>query len=186
DQIGQTARHGNYPFTRPRTVSTRLASKRPVEAQGYTGWGFRLPEEPLRKAWVRILELICTRVALPLGSTNSVKDTNASPSSRSSPIVPQSAHRPIGVMVSSEEMTPESRATARSGRFSRATGRISAAPARSWVAPIWERKGGGVSGPTWGRPQAVSVSVRAAAMARLPLVVIDPTVAVDETNDTLP
>jgi hypothetical protein len=85
----------------------------------------------LRKAWVRIFELICTRVALPLGSTNSVKDTRASPSRRSSPMVPQSAHKPIGVTVSSEEMTPESRATARSGRFSRARARTSAAQVRS-------------------------------------------------------
>ena len=102
-----------------------------MEAQEYTGCGFRLPEEPWRKACVRILELICRRVTLPLGSTNSVKDTRASPSRRSSPMVPQSAHRPIGVIVSSEAMTPESRATARSGRFSRASARISADQVRS-------------------------------------------------------
>ena len=49
---------------------------------GYTGCGRSSRRSPCESAWVRILELICTRVALPLGSTNSVKDTRASPSNR--------------------------------------------------------------------------------------------------------
>src|SRR5436853_428764 len=53
-------------------VSTRLASKRPVEAHEYTGLLLRLPDEPLRCACVRMLELICSRVAAPSGSANTV------------------------------------------------------------------------------------------------------------------
>src|SRR5207249_2319957 len=125
DEIGQSRRH-RYSFTSSRTASSRFASNRPVDAHWYTGVGRSLPLEPLRCMCVRIFEFMSTRVHLPFGSAKSVKDTRASPSTRSLPTRPQSAYTPIGAMKSSEAMTPESRAIARIGTFSRASARTMA------------------------------------------------------------
>ena len=95
--------------------------------------------------------------------------------------VPQSAQSPIGVTKSSEAMTPESRAMARSGRFSRASARTSALQVRV--------VGGRDLGPIRRRRQRRDVRAGAAGQrqggdttARLPLVMVDATVRLDEPD----
>src|SRR4030095_5752529 len=87
-------------------------------------------------------------------------------------------------IVSSDAITPESLAMARRGRFSLASARTRAPQVRSKDAGISPREGGGASGETWGRAQAVRASARDATI-RLPLVVVDPTVRLDEPDDAL-
>src|SRR5262245_10011676 len=90
DEVGQPRRH-RYSFASSRTASNRFASKRPVEAHWYTGAGCSFQLEPVRFMGVSIFDLTRSIVQVPLGSTKRVKATSAWPSTRSSPIRPQSA-----------------------------------------------------------------------------------------------
>src|SRR5215468_9580591 len=91
--------------------------------------------------------------ALPIGCTNTVKATSASPSMATSPRRPQSAYTPIGDTKSSEAMTPESLATARRGTFSICGGRIRARQVRSYQAGDLPQYGGSEGGDANGCEQ---------------------------------
>src|SRR3990172_3831346 len=91
----------------------------------------------------------------------------------------------MGVVKSSEAMTPESLATTRSGMFSRASAPISARQVVSYDAATCSRSGGGESGATSGRrhPAASPSTKVPARMPRLTLVMVDPPIGLDEPDD---
>src|SRR5262245_36501117 len=88
----------------------------------------------------------------------------------------------MGVTNSSEAMTPESRAIARSGTFCCARVRTMAIHVASYREATSALKGGGASGDTYSREQAASAR-RAPPYTVALLVVVDATVGLDEPPD---
>ena len=86
DEVGQTRGHRRLLLHQFAHGLEQVGLEAAGGGARVHGLRLQAPRRALAKACVRILELICTRVALPLGSTNSVKDTRASPSIRSSPM----------------------------------------------------------------------------------------------------
>src|SRR3972149_4533397 len=91
----------------------------------------------------------------------------------------------MGVVKSSEAMTPESLATTRSGMFSRASAPTSARQVVSYDAAPRSRRGGGESGAPAGRlhPAASPSTKVPARIPRLTLVMVDPPIGLDEPDD---
>src|SRR5437867_9934258 len=90
----------------------------------------------------------------------------------------------MGVIMSSDAMTPESRATARSGTFWAARVRTIARHVRSYPPAISERYGGGASGEMY-RPAHPAAPRTTTRTPTLPRVMVDPTVGLDEPHDAL-
>src|SRR3972149_5012173 len=89
----------------------------------------------------------------------------------------------MGVVKSSEAMTPESLATTRSGMFSRASAPTSARQVVSYDAATCSRSGGGESGATYGRPHPAPSTRAPKRMPSLALVMVHPPIPLDEPDD---
>src|SRR3990170_6947444 len=89
----------------------------------------------------------------------------------------------MGVVKSSEAMTPESLATTRSGMFSRASAPTSARQVVSYDAATCSRSGGGESGATYGRLHPAPSTRAPKRMPSLALVMVNPPIRLDEPDD---
>src|SRR5687767_4185664 len=86
--------------------------------------------------------------------------------------------------MSSDAITPESRATARSGTFCTARALTIARQVASYGVAISARYGGGASGDTCLPPHPTSPRVTIATATLPRRMVIDPTIGIDEAANT--